>query len=99
MFMEHVQGLASYWARLPADTESVAYHNGNEAEWRCSGLLHSILCVFDGSSASLPAFDITASPHPDDKKYHQENEENWWTDGEVINDDVHLHDLLNEVDR
>lgn len=31
------------------------------AQERCDGLVHSILCIFDGVSGGLPAFDIIAN--------------------------------------
>jgi hypothetical protein len=32
-------------------------------------------------------------PHPDDKQYNIDNGEQWVEDGQIINDDVMLHDL------
>lgn len=57
---------------------------------------HGILCIFDGVAGSLPAFDITIRPHPDDKAYCEAQGDDWYVDGQVINDDVHLHDLLKQ---
>lgn len=74
---------AREWAALPNKTE----------QERCDGLAFSILNIFDGTTAALPAFDIVARPHPDDKRYYQENGENYIEDGTILNDDCMLHDL------
>jgi hypothetical protein len=41
----------------------------------------------------LPAFDLVARPHPDNEAYHKAHGQDWVVDGQVINDDVHLHDM------
>jgi hypothetical protein len=68
------------------------------------GVLHSFLCVFDGVSADMPAFEIIAAPHPSDKAFHEKNGENWWPplpeeiserdDFITIHGGHMLHDLL-----
>ena len=45
----------------------------------------------------MPAFDIVASPHPDDKEYHRSAGEDWIEPGAVINDCM-LHELLYRPD-
>lgn len=59
---------------------------------KLSGLAFSILGIFDGVTPEYPAIDLVLRPHPDDKEYHIDNEDDWYEDGMVINDDVHLHD-------
>lgn len=88
-FMDTCRALADYWA-----SPQVARGSCHE---RLSGLLHSILCVFDGVSGGLPAFDIAASPHPDDKEFCRGEGEDWIEPGTVINDCM-LHDLLYRPD-
>lgn len=63
---------------------------------KLEGLLHSILCVFDGVTA-LPAFDIIPHPHPDDKQFHIENAENYWPYNLVINSCTTLHNEINNI--
>ena len=41
-------------------------------------LVHSMLCVFDGVSGGLPAFDITPAPHPGDRLYDFKQGDKWW---------------------
>jgi hypothetical protein len=84
-FLEDCRGLVDYWAGPNVDRAS-CYE-------RMQGLLHSFLCIIDGVSGEMPAFDLVARPHPDDKAYHQAEGENWIEDGTVINDTM-LHELL-----
>jgi hypothetical protein len=83
--MYSCRSYADYWAS-PAVDRATCHE-------RLQGLVHSILCIFDGVSGGMPAFDIVARPHPDDKEYHRQNGENWIEDGTVINDAM-LHELL-----
>ena len=83
MFMEYVMSLVSYWANVEGSKE-----------WVLHGLLHSILVVFDGEAAALPAFDLVPSPHPDDKQYHIDNGENYWPEDMHMNDETYLHDIM-----
>ena len=85
-FMDDCRNLVDYWASTEIDRDTVRE--------RLSGLLHSLLGIIDGSSMGLPAFDLTASPHPDDKAYHQARGENWIEPGTVINADDCLHEIL-----
>lgn len=84
-FMNTCRSLADFWAGDGAA--------GKSCQERLQGLLHSILCIFDGVSGGLPAFDIVARPHPDDKEYHRSEGEDWIEPGTVINDTM-LHELL-----
>ena len=88
-FMDTCRHLVDYWASdvIQRDT----------CHERLSGLLHSFLCIFDGVSGGMPAFDIVASPHPDDKEYHRSEGEDWIEPGTVINDCM-LHELLYRPD-
>lgn len=85
MVLDHIRALVTYW-----DTESRATTSHEKLE----GLAFSILNIFDGTAATLPAFDIAVRPHPDDKAYHEADGSNYFEDGMVINDDCHLHELL-----
>lgn len=85
-FMNTVRAAVDSWA-----SDSVQRDTVHE---RLSGLAHSLLCMIDGSNMGLPAFDLVASPHPDDKAYHQGEGENWIEPGTVINDGDCLHELL-----
>lgn len=61
----------------------------------CDGVVFSILNIIDGMSGGFPcAIDLAMSPHPDDKDYYIGNEEQWIEQGQVINDDVMLHELF-----
>jgi len=82
--LTQIIGAARYWEhddRTP------------DVRGKLEGLAFSILVIIDGGSMELPAFDLTPSPHPDDKKYLKDRGENWYPNT-VINDDVQLHELF-----
>lgn len=79
----HLRHLAFYWASLPDQTPKE----------RCEGMAFSMLTMIDGCS-SLPSFDLVVRPHPDDKQFLIDEGEDYYVDGQVINGDVHLHDLF-----
>jgi hypothetical protein len=81
-FLDHVRHLAHYWSRIERDPLRM-----------CEGVAFSILTAIDGSSA-LPTYDLVVRPHPDDKTFHENKGEDYYVDGMVINDDVHLHDMF-----
>lgn len=52
---------------------------------KLEGLAFTILAELDGSSVILPAFELVARPHPDDKEYLKTRGQNWIEDGTAIN--------------
>lgn len=93
-FLDHICRMISYWngedgSNVPKDYSS---------RERLEGLAHSILVMIDGRSGNMPAFDISPSPHPDDKEYLKKNGENWYEPGEVMNN-CQLHDQYNAMNR
>jgi hypothetical protein len=79
-FLDQIETYVEYWGR------------GEESKEKAlEGLAFSILNIFDGTSP-LPAFDIVVCPHPTDKEYCEEIEENYWVP-EVINKDIYLHHM------
>jgi hypothetical protein len=92
--LKHVHSLISYWEneeRRP------------EVRDKLSGLAFSILTMLDGCSIDLPRFIVAPDPHPRDKDYHKDNDENWYA--ENCESDVCcdisgcLHELFHEVGR
>ena len=81
-FLNHIHALVEYWANLPDHTDKE----------KCDGLAFSILVTLDGESADLPALDLLLSPHPDDKQFHIDEDEDWYESGMMINDCA-LHEL------
>ena len=88
MFMGHIRMLINYWdkeTRKPTRREAL------------EGFAHSFLVLLDGGSA-LPGFIVAPRPHADDKKFHQENGENWFPENHESNVkcDIggYLHELL-----
>lgn len=88
-FLGHIHALVSYWAGERGSNVPTE----KSVKERLDGLAFSILNIFDGTAMALPAFDIVCSPHPEDKAYCQENEDNWYESGQVINDGCMLHEL------
>jgi hypothetical protein len=85
MFLDQLQSIASYWSQL----------GGVTPREMCDGVVFCVLSVFDGCSGGFPAaIDLALAPHPEDKEYYTSNGENWVEPGQVINDDVMLHDLF-----
>ena len=80
-FLDHLHSVADYWSMLRSD----------DAKAACDGLVFSILNVFDGTSAALPAMDIVLRPHGDDKDFCIKENEDWYEPGMVINE-CHMHD-------
>lgn len=89
-FIDAIRGCACYWAncQLPKEQDTVSY--------RCNGVAFSILNILDGTSADFPAVELTVQPHPDDKQYHINNEEDWYEPGMTIHSGEYLHDLWHD---
>ena len=92
-FLAGCRALAFYWAGPLGEEISI--------EDRLMGLLHSVLTMIDGYSSGFPcALDLVCRPHPDDKKFDQEDGLDWVKDGTVINSGGLLHDrLYNRADQ
>lgn len=88
-FLDTCRATVDYWAGPQVDRGT--------CHERMSGLLHSLLCIFDGVSGGMPAFDIVARPHPDDKEFHRGEGEDWIEPGTVMNDAM-LHEMLYRPD-
>ena len=86
MFMGSAKHLALYWSKVE-----------NESDYeKIMGFLHSMLCIIDGVSGGFPAsIDLVLRPHPEDKQFNIDNGDNWVEDGMCINDDIMLHEALN----
>lgn len=84
--LDHMLCMARYWAELESENHTTVLS-------KIEGFAHSVLVMLDGCSCSsgLPAFDLVAKPHPDDKQYHIDNEENWIEDETRISDMLHEH--------
>lgn len=78
----HMRMTARYWASSKIERTTLE---------RIEGALFSVLAMLDGDAIGLPAFDIVARPHPEDKAYHQSMGTNWFQDGTVIPGALHEH--------
>lgn len=84
LFITHVKCLIRYWDKTDGSSKD-----------KLEGLAHSLFATFDGCSGGFPAaIDLVLRPHPEDKQYNIENDEDWIEDGMCINDDVCLHEIL-----
>jgi hypothetical protein len=84
MFIHQCRAYAHFWSRVEDRTPREM----------CDGVVFSILNIIDGCSGGFPAaISLMMDPHPDDKDYHIAEGEDWVEDGQIINDDVMLHDL------
>lgn len=90
MFMSMVRDAARYWANLPDADKATG--KPLTIAGRCEGVAFSILSIIDGSSM-LPAFDLVAVPHVNDKRDAIEQGDNWIEPGTAINECM-LHELF-----
>ena len=81
--LRHMKHMAKYWATVEGEPRTV--------QDRIEGALFSTLAMLDGAGIGLPAFDLVAKPHADDKQYHIEQGEDWIEDGTTISDALHEH--------
>ena len=76
-FLDTIKVISNYWANLPDQTPKQC----------CEGVALSILTLIDGCLGSFPvALDLVLRPHPDDKQYYIDNGEDYYEDGQVINE-------------
>lgn len=75
ILMHQIHNIVDYWAN-----ESRA----ETAQDKCKGVAHSILAMLDGSNLDIPAFNLVACPHEEDKQFCIDNEENWYEPDMVI---------------
>ena len=67
-FIRCLKNIAGYWEKLPNKT----------TKERLEGAMFSVLAVLDGEQPSLPGFQVIPNPHPDDKKFHEKEGEDWY---------------------
>lgn len=84
--LDAIRARTRLWATLP-DVDAATGESRTILD-RCEGVVFSVLAVLDGC-ADLPAFDLVARPHPDDKAFHQAEGERWVEDGTTISDMLH----------
>jgi len=77
--LDHMRQLAACWSSVKCDC----------VENRIEGFAFSVLSMLDGESVDLPAFDLVARTHAEDKQFHIENGDNWVEDETRISDWLH----------
>jgi len=75
--LSHLRKLSRYWLTV----------QGITTQERIEGGIFSVLTALDGST-DLPKFQIIPEPHPMDKDYHIENEENYYPYSEPNPNDI-----------
>jgi hypothetical protein len=81
MIFDHLAGVARY-VKGESRAETI--------EDKLELLIFCFFTMIDGESASLPAFKLVPSPHPDDREYHQEEGTNFWPDyGDLSDGELH----------
>lgn len=83
-FLEQLRFLAKYWSKVEGQSDLE----------KIEGAIFSVLNIIDGTGSPFISMDLVLRPHPDDKQYHIDNEEPYFENGMVINDDAYLHDLF-----
>lgn len=87
MMLEQMASCLIFWRDVERERLTFREPEQSEHHARMEGVLFSLLVMFDGGCVSLPAFDISPAPHPDDEAYRCDTVgENWWPSGTVIND-------------
>lgn len=87
MLLKHFKTISNYWKQ--------EHNNGHKDAF--SGLVFSILASLDGDSIEIPAFDIKAHPHPDDRKYCISEGENYWKTGTDVTCGYPLHEFWHTI--
>jgi hypothetical protein len=75
-FLGHLRAIVDYWGDVAEYDKATDTHQTIRS--RLSGLAFSFLTMLDGVSMDMPAFEIYPSPHPEDKEYRREQDEDWW---------------------
>lgn len=83
MFLKKIKSITNCWSNYEAKSNKE----------RCEGVAFSILALIDGCSVGFPAINMLLAPHPDDKQYFIDNDEDYFEEGMLINNCC-LHDLL-----
>lgn len=87
LLIQHFICMVDYWLGVDRPTERE----------RMMGLVHSILCTFDGSNCAFPAFDISPSYCDGDVDYMRERGERWFPQT-AINSCCSMHEMLHRID-
>lgn len=82
--LDQMRHMAKYWAEVNSEDHATV-------QSKIEGFGHSVLAMLDGCTPGLPAFDLVAKPHEDDKQYCIENGEAWVEDETRISDMLHEH--------
>lgn len=76
MFQSHVRDLVRYW-ECCAVSELRAHSGQSELHERLEGLAFSIMTTLDGCTG-LPKFAVIPDPHPDDRRFHIKEGEDYF---------------------
>ncbi len=83
----HMKEIVDFWADDTPD---------RTIKEKISGAIFSVLAMIDGDSINIPHINLVLDPHPENKDYHIENNENWYEKGMIINNDCALHEFWHD---
>ena len=84
LFLDCCRSVADYWSRV----------EGRTPREMCDGAIFSLLNILDGTAGDFPcAVNLVMQPHSSDRQFCISEGENWVEEGQVINDDVMLHEM------
>jgi hypothetical protein len=76
--VKHIYDMIEYW-------DNLEYTSGEKLE----GLAFSMLTMLDGCTLGIPKFIVCPDPHPEDKVYYCENNENYYPENDFeVNCDI-----------
>lgn len=84
--MEALYETINYWKTVP-----------NPYIDRMEGCVFSVLSLLDGSRAEFPKFIVAPDPHPEDKQYHIDNEENYFPENYQLDIKCDLSGTLHDL--
>ena len=94
---EEVRGMFFAQLRIMVDSWAGDFPKPKTTRERLSGLVFSILVMLDGHSGHGPGFRVCPNPHPGDKQYNIDDNENWFpenADAELAGEITALPELL-----
>ena len=71
-FLKNIESIVRYWSDVNLNPKR------DNIKYRCEGVGFSIMGLLDGCNCGMPSMLLIPYPHPDDKQFHIENNENYY---------------------
>jgi len=78
LFQSAVRDRVKHWAGTTVPPGLIDRADGDEVRARLEGLAFSIMTLLDGETCELPKFAVIPDPHPDDRKFHIKEGEDYF---------------------